>query len=164
MILVKFLHVRRIGHRTQAICSAEGWRCGACRVGEGLLSEMAAVSLEDPAKAAEVEVEKIPPVLFGAVVRQQHKWQVCCQKPASRAFVLLFMLSKTPWASTLASRLGALSPLVLCATVLKLMLWIRLRQDASQARLQNCGCLMLITNTLAGAGVKAVLSAAAAGQ
>jgi len=38
---------------------------------------MAAVSLEDPAQAKEAEIEKAPPLAFGAVVKQQHKWQVC---------------------------------------------------------------------------------------
>lgn len=38
---------------------------------------MAAVSLEDPAQAKEAEIEKAPPLAFGAVVKQQYKWQVC---------------------------------------------------------------------------------------
>ena len=48
-----------------------------CRVGESLLTDMAAISLDDPARAEEVEIEKAPPVAFAAVVKQQHKWQVC---------------------------------------------------------------------------------------
>lgn len=48
-----------------------------CRIGESLLHDMAAVSLEDPAQAKEAEIEKAPPLAFGAVVKQQHKWQVC---------------------------------------------------------------------------------------
>ena len=48
-----------------------------CRVGESLLTDMAAISLDSPARVEEVEVEKARPVAFGAVVKQQHKWQVC---------------------------------------------------------------------------------------
>ncbi len=47
-----------------------------CRMGESLLNDMAAVSLEDPAQAKEAEIEKAPPLAFGAVVKKQHKWQV----------------------------------------------------------------------------------------
>ena len=46
------------------------------RVGESLLTDMAAISLDDTARAEEVEMEKAPPVAFEAVVKQQHKWQV----------------------------------------------------------------------------------------
>ncbi|CAK0746455.1 hypothetical protein CVIRNUC_001693 [Coccomyxa viridis] len=45
-------------------------------IGESLLTDMAAISLDDTARAEEVEIEKGPPVAFGAVVKQQHKWQV----------------------------------------------------------------------------------------
>ena len=48
-----------------------------CRVGESLLTDMAAISLDDPARVEEAEMEKAPPVAFGDVVKQQHKWQVC---------------------------------------------------------------------------------------
>ena len=54
-----------------------------CRVGESLLTDMAAISLDDTARAEEIEMEKAPPVAFGAVVKQEHKWQVC-SCPASR--------------------------------------------------------------------------------
>ena len=48
-----------------------------CRIGESLLTNMAAISLDDHAQDEEAVVEKAPPVAFGAVVKQQHKWQVC---------------------------------------------------------------------------------------
>lgn len=59
-------------------------RCGSsaldlhacCRMGESLLNDMAAVSLEDPAEAKEAEMKKAPPLPFGSVVKKQHKWQV----------------------------------------------------------------------------------------
>ena len=37
---------------------------------------MAAISLDDTARAEKLEMEKAPPVAFKAVVKQQHKWQV----------------------------------------------------------------------------------------
>ena len=54
---------------------------GCCRMGESLLNDMAAVSLEDPAEAKEAEMEKAPPLAFGAVVKKQHKWQVPAHSP-----------------------------------------------------------------------------------
>ena len=54
---------------------------GCCRMGESLLNDMAAVSLEDPAEAREAELEKAPPLAFGAVVKKQHKWQVLHHAP-----------------------------------------------------------------------------------
>ncbi|CAL5219116.1 g890 [Coccomyxa viridis] len=56
-------------------------------MGESLLNDMAAVSLEDPAEAKEAEIEKAPPLAFGAVVKKQHKWQV------SRLFSALLQLA-----------------------------------------------------------------------
>ena len=50
--------------------------CGCCRVGENLLNDMAAVSLENPLEARESEIEKAPPLAFEAVVKKAHKWQV----------------------------------------------------------------------------------------
>ena len=37
---------------------------------------MAAISLEGPPQAEDFEVDKVPPLAFGAVAKQQHKWQV----------------------------------------------------------------------------------------
>ena len=57
-----------------------------CRMGESLLNDMAAVSLEDPAEAKEAEIERAPPLAFGSVVKKQHKWQV--PHPANHALQL----------------------------------------------------------------------------
>ena len=46
------------------------------RVGESLLNDMAAISLEDPSQPKHFEAEKVPPLAFGAIAKQQHKWQV----------------------------------------------------------------------------------------
>ena len=49
---------------------------GCCRMGESLLNDMAAVSLEDPDEAGEGAIKEAPPLAFRAVVKKQHKWQV----------------------------------------------------------------------------------------
>ena len=46
------------------------------RVGESLLNDMAAISLEDPSQAEDFKADKVPALAFGAVAQQQHKWQV----------------------------------------------------------------------------------------
>lgn len=45
-------------------------------VGESLLNDMAAISLKDPSQPKHFEAEKVPPLAFGAIAKQQHKWQV----------------------------------------------------------------------------------------